>query len=58
MSKLKAKVYIPTKKNHRGEQYDSFEEMIEARPDCKTDLNAGPQIPYHCEYPENEKAVV
>lgn len=43
---LKGRVYIPTRQLRPGEQYLSFEEMIEARPDCQSELTGEPSHHY------------
>lgn len=46
MAKLKGRVYIPTHRLREDEQYDSFESMIEARPDCQSTVNGEPDVLY------------
>jgi len=55
MSPSNRMIYVPTHQNYDGEHYNSFAELIDARPDCKTVMDAepSPSIPYHCvhQYP-------
>ncbi len=46
MSKLKGRVYIPTRQLRENEHYDSFEEMVEERPDCQSDVIGEPATHY------------
>lgn len=53
MARLKGRVYIPTRQLRENEQYDSFEEMVEARPDCESDVTGDP-VSHYTAVPEEE----
>lgn len=53
MAKLKGRVYIPKTRLHEDEHYPSFKDMIEARPDCKSDVTGEPAVHYTT-VPEDE----
>lgn len=48
MSPSNRMIYVPTHQNYDGEHYNSFAELIDARPDCKTDMESEPSTPYYC----------